>query len=211
MCIRAATSITVVGGLSGTIEHWVAHFGYSAVFVLMAVDAACIPFPSEVTMLVGGWYASQGRLDVFLVGTFGMLGSLAGSWIAYGVGATAGRGFIDRYGRYVLISSHEMDRVQTWWDQHGQAAVFFGRLLPVVRTFISLPAGIAKMPFGRFTAFTLPGVAIWSYAFAYLGALLGNHWERVTTWFKLPTFVIAAAVVAAAVWWYLRRRKERIA
>lgn len=162
-------------------------------------------------MLVGGWYASQGRLDVFLVGVLGMLGSLAGSWLAYGVGATAGRGFIERYGRYVLIRSHEMDRVQTWWDGHGEAAAFFGRLLPVVRTFISLPAGIARMNFWRFSLFTLLGVAIWSFAFAYLGDLLGNHWERVVTWFKLPTLVIVAALIAGGVWWYLRRRKERVA
>ena len=200
-----------MGGLSATIQDWVAHYGYAAVFVLMLLDAACIPFPSEVTMLVGGWYASQGKLDVFLVGTLGMLGSLAGSWLAYWVGATAGRGFIERYGRYVLIRPHEMDRVQGWWDEHGEAAVFFGRLLPVVRTFISLPAGIARMPFWRFTAFTLLGVAIWSYAFAFLGYLLGNNWARVTTWFKLPTLIIIAVLIGGAVWWYLRRRRERVA
>jgi membrane protein DedA with SNARE-associated domain len=104
-----------------------------------------------------------------------------------------------------------MDRVQGWWDEHGEAAAFFGRLLPVVRTFISLPAGIAKMPFWRFTAFTLLGVAIWSFAFAFLGDVLGNHWERVTTWFKLPTLIIVAVLIGGAVWWYLRRRKERVA
>jgi membrane protein DedA with SNARE-associated domain len=206
-----AASIKSVGSLSGTIQDWIAHYGYAAVFVLMLLDAACIPFPSEVTMLVGGWYASQGKLDLLLVGTLGMLGSLVGSWIAYGVGASAGRGFIERYGRYVLIRAHEMDRVQAWWDDHGEAAVFFGRLLPVVRTFISLPAGIAKMSFWRFTTFTLIGVAIWSYAFAFLGDVLGNHWERVTTWFKLPTLLIVAALIAGALWWYLRRRKERAA
>jgi membrane protein DedA with SNARE-associated domain len=206
-----ATTIAVVGGLAGSIQHWVAHYGYAAVFLLMLADAACIPFPSEVTMLAGGWYASQGRLDVFLVGTLGMLGSLAGSWVAYGVGATAGRGFIERYGRFVLIRSHEMDRVQVWWDKHGEAAAFFGRLLPVVRTFISLPAGIAKMPFWRFTVFTLLGVAIWAYAFAYLGDVLGKNWQQVTTWFKLPTLIILAAVAAGAVWWYLRHRRERVA
>jgi membrane protein DedA with SNARE-associated domain len=202
--------MTEVGSLSGTIQDWVAHYGYAAIFLLMLLDAACIPFPSEVTMLVGGWYASQGRLDVFLVGTMGTLGSLAGSWIAYGVGATAGRGFIERYGRFVMIRAHEMDRVQRWWDHHGEATVFFGRLLPVVRTFISLPAGIAEMSFWRFTSFTLLGVAIWSYAFAYLGDVLGDHWERVTTWFKLPTLIIVAALTAGALWWYLRHRKGRV-
>jgi membrane protein DedA with SNARE-associated domain len=201
--------MTVVGSLSGTIQDWVAHYGYAAVFVLMLLDAACIPFPSEVTMLVGGWYASQGKMDVLAVGAFGTLGSLVGSWIAYAVGATAGRGFIERYGRFVMIRSHEMDRVQHWWDEHGEATVFFGRLLPVVRTFISLPAGIAEMSFWRFTTFTLIGVAIWSYVFAFLGDLLGNHWERVTTWFRLPTLIIVTVLLGGAVWWYLRRRRER--
>jgi membrane protein DedA with SNARE-associated domain len=207
--IAAATSMTEVGGLSATIEHWVAHYGYAAVFVLMLVDAACIPFPSEVTMLVGGLYASQGRLEVILVGAMGTLGSMAGSWLAYAVGATVGRGFIERYGRYVFIRAHEMDRVQMWWDNHGQAAAFFGRLLPVVRTFISLPAGIARMPFWKFTAFTLLGVAIWAYAFAYLGDVLGRNWEKVTKWFRLPTLIIIAVLVAGAVWWYLQHRRER--
>jgi membrane protein DedA with SNARE-associated domain len=207
----AAATILAVGSLSGTIQTWVAHYGYAAVFVLMLLDAACVPFPSEVTMLVGGWYASQGRLDLALVALLGTAGSLAGSWLAYGVGATAGRGFIERYGRFVMIRPHEIDRVQAWWDDHGEAAVFFGRLLPVVRTFISLPAGIAKMRFWKFTSFTLLGVTIWSFAFAFLGDVLGNNWESVTTWFKLPTLIIAAALVAGALWWFLRHRRQRVA
>jgi membrane protein DedA with SNARE-associated domain len=199
----------VVDALLELMEQWIIHYGYAAIFLLMLAESACIPFPSEVTMLVGGWYAADGRLDFFWVGAAGVLGNLIGSWIAYAVGRTTGRALLDRYGRYVLIKSHDIDRAEVWWERYGEAATFFSRLLPVVRTFISLPAGIARMPFGKFTLYTFLGVIPWTYALTWAGVAVGGNWERVAHLFDLPTFVIAGALLVGAVAWYLRRRSRR--
>ncbi len=190
-------------------ERWVIDYGYVAIFLLMLAESACVPFPSEVTMLVGGWYAADGRLDFVAVAVAGVLGNLAGSWVAYAVGRTTGRALLDRYGRYVLIRSHDIDRAEVWWERHGEAATFFSRLLPVIRTFISLPAGIARMPFGRFTLYTFLGVIPWTVGLTYAGVVVGDHWERVAHLFDLPTLVIAGALLLGALTWYLRRRRRR--
>jgi len=190
-------------------ESWVIDYGYVAIFLLMLAESACIPFPSEVTMLVGGWYSATGDLNFFWVGAMGVLGNVVGSWIAYGVGRTMGREVLDRYGKYVLIRSHDIDKAEIWWARHGEAATFFSRLLPVIRTFISLPAGIAKMPFGKFTLYTFLGCIPWTYALTWLGVVVKDNWERVLGYFDLPTLIIGGLVVVAAVVWYLRRRRQR--
>ncbi|MGH2787493.1 MAG: DedA family protein [Actinomycetota bacterium] len=190
-------------------ERWVVDYGYAAIFLLMLAESACIPFPSEVTMLVGGWYAATGDLDFFWVGTAGVLGNLVGSWVAYAVGRTTGRELLDRYGRYVLIRSHDIDRAEVWWEKYGEAATFFSRLLPVIRTFISLPAGIARMPFGRFSVLTFLGVIPWTFALTWVGVVVEDNWEKVLGYFDIPTLIIGALLVAAAGIWYLRRRKQR--
>jgi membrane protein DedA with SNARE-associated domain len=190
-------------------ETWVTEYGYIAIFLLMLAESACIPFPSEVTMLVGGWYAASGDLNFFWVGAAGVLGNLVGSWIAYGVGRTMGRGVLDRYGRYVLIRGHDIDKAEVWWERYGEAATFFSRLLPVIRTFISLPAGIAKMPLGKFTLYTFLGVIPWTYALTYLGVVVEDNWERVLAYFDIPTLIIASVILIAAGYWYYRRRKQR--
>lgn len=190
-------------------ESWVTDYGYIAIFLLMLAESACIPFPSEVTMLVGGWYSATGTLDFFWVGTAGVLGNLVGSWIAYAVGRSTGRALLDRYGRYVLIRSHDVDRAEIWWDRHGDAATFFSRLLPVIRTFISLPAGIARMPIGKFSLYTFLGVIPWTFALTYLGVVVKGNWERALGYFNLPTFLIAGALVVVVVTWYIMRRRQR--
>ena len=195
--------------LVSQMEHWVTTYGYAAIFLLMLAESACIPFPSEVTMLVGGWYAADGRLDFFLVGVAGVLGNLVGSWIAYAVGRVTGRDLLDRYGKYVLIRSHDIDKAEIWWEKYGEAATFFSRLLPVIRTFISLPAGIARMPFGKFTLYTFLGCIPWTFALTWAGVLVGDNWERVLDYFDVPTFIIGGLLLAAAVIWYLRRRKQK--
>lgn len=190
-------------------EEWVTNYGYVAIFLLMLAESACIPFPSEVTMLVGGWYAANGTLDFFWVGLAGVMGNIVGSWIAYGVGRKLGRGVLDRYGKYVLIKSHDIDKAEVWWEKHGDAATFFSRLLPVIRTFISLPAGIAKMPLGKFTLYTFLGVVPWTFALAWLGVVVEDNWESVLNYFDIPTLIIGVSlVVIAGVWWW-RRRKAR--
>lgn len=190
-------------------EHFIADYGYLAVFVLMLAESACIPFPSEVTMLVGGWYSAEGTLDFFWVGVAGVLGNLVGSWIAYAIGRATGRSLLDRYGRYILIRSHDIDRAEVWWAKHGEAATFFSRLLPVIRTFISLPAGIAKMPLGKFSLYTFLGVIPWTFALAWAGVVVKDNWEKVVGYFDLPTLLIGGALLVAAGVWYLRRRAQR--
>lgn len=195
--------------LIGWMENFITHYGYIAIFLLMLAESACIPFPSEVTMLVGGFYAADGRLDFFLVGAAGVLGNLVGSWLAYALGRATGRELLDRYGKYVLIRSHDVDRAEIWWGKHGEAATFFSRLLPVIRTFISLPAGIARMPFGKFTAYTFLGVIPWTFGLTYVGVVVGDNWERVLHYFNIPTLIIAALVAGGAGLWYLGRRRQR--
>jgi len=199
----------IIEPIIDAMEGWVADYGYWAIFLLMLVESACIPFPSEVTMLVGGWYAAEGTLDFFWVATAGVLGNLVGSWIAYAVGRTTGRTLLDRYGRYVLIRSHDIDKAEVWWERYGEAATFFSRLLPVIRTFISLPAGIARMPFGKFTLYTFLGVIPWTFGLTWVGWIVEDNWELVVDYFDLPTLIIGVALVGGGTWWYLRRRAAR--
>jgi membrane protein DedA with SNARE-associated domain len=190
-------------------QDWVVRYGYLAVFLLMLAESACIPFPSEATMLVAGWYSAEGSLNFFWAGAAGVFGNLVGSWIAYGVGRTFGRELLDRYGRYILIRSHDIDRAEEWWEKYGDAATFFSRLLPVIRTFISLPAGIARMPFGKFTVYTFLGVIPWTYALTYLGVVVKDNWEAALGYFDGPTLIIGAVVVVAALVFYIRRRRNK--
>ena len=190
-------------------ERWVTDYGYIAIFLLMLAESACIPFPSEVTMLVGGWYAADGNLDFFWVGAAGVAGNLVGSLLAYGLGRWRGRELLDRYGKFVLIRSHDVDKAEVWWEKHGEAATFFSRLLPVIRTFISVPAGIAKMPLGKFTAYTFLGVIPWTYALTYVGVVVGDNWEHILDYFSVPTLIIGGVLFLIAGAWYMRRRKRK--
>jgi membrane protein DedA with SNARE-associated domain len=197
------------------ITDYVLQYGYLAVFVLMVLESACIPVPSEVTMLFGGalanptFVASLGRegehLNFVLVALVGTLGNLVGSWIAWGVGYRGGRPLIQRWGRYVFLRQHELDRAEVWFGRHGQAAVLGSRLLPVVRTFISLPAGVARMRFARFSVYTFIGCLPWTFALTAVGYALGSQWEVVERYLRPVSYAVAALVVVAAAWWLGRR------
>ncbi|HEX2183922.1 MAG TPA: DedA family protein [Chloroflexota bacterium] len=194
------------------IEHvitdYLGRFGYQAVFVLMVLESALIPVPSEVTMVFGGFLASRGRLDFFWVGLLGTLANVVGSWIAYWIGLRGGRPLVERWGRYIFLRPHELDRAEAWFERHGDAAVFVGRLLPVVRTFISLPAGVARMHFGRFTLFTFLGCLPWTFALAWAGLVLGDNWETVLRYGEPISIAIGVASAALVLWWLLRRRRR---
>lgn len=186
-------------------------YGYLAIFVLMLLESACIPIPSEVTMLFGGALTtaavvgSGNELSLFWVGLVGTLGNLVGSWIAYGVGARGGRPVVDRYGRYLLIRPHEVDKAQRWFERRGESAVFVSRLLPVVRTFISLPAGIARMPLPTFTLYTILGCLPFTYALAFAGHAAGTSWDSVVSALAPLTWIIIAACVLAGTIYVSRR------
>jgi membrane protein DedA with SNARE-associated domain len=200
-------------GLQHFIATSVGSWGYVAIFGLMALESACIPIPSEVTMPVGGFLASSatassGRLDLLLVGLMGVLGNLVGSWVAYGVGATGGRAFVLRFGRYVRLNPHHLDRAEAWFADHGEGAVFWSRLLPVVRTFISLPAGVGRMKLGRFSVYTVLGCLPWSYGLAVGGYFLGKNWDKLASNIEAASIVVAVLIVAAIVALVLRARRR---
>jgi membrane protein DedA with SNARE-associated domain len=188
--------------------------GLVAIFLLMLLGSACIPIPSEVTMLFGGALASAGfvgaghELTLVNVVLWGMLGTLAGSWLAYWVGLAGGRPLVDRFGRYLLIRPHEVDRAHEWFERHGEAVTLFGRLVPLLRAFVSLPAGIAAMPFWRFTLYTLIGSLPWCIGFAWLGYELGNNWTKVEDVLSPIAYAVGALCLAALVVFVARRWKQ---
>ena len=191
------------------IVHSVGDWGYWAIFLLMALESACIPIPSEVTMPVGGLLAAEGNLNFWLVGLVGAFANLVGSWVAYAVGATASRPLILRFGRYVRLREHDLDRATAWFERYGGRAVFWSRLLPVVRTFISLPAGSARMELGRFSLYSFLGCVPWSFGLAYGGYVLGQNWEKLAENVELGAYVIAGLLVVGAVFLVIRSRRRR--
>ena len=184
-------------------------WGYLAIFVLMALESACIPIPSEITMPFGGVMAAQGTLNIWWVGLIGAVANLVGSWIAYAAGATGGRALVLRYGRYFRVRSHELDRAEVWFERYGDKAVFWSRLLPVVRTFISLPAGMARMELVRFSIYSFLGSLPWSFGLAYGGFVLGRNWERLAENVELAAYGIAALLVVGVVVLVVRARRKR--
>ena len=196
-------------------QHFITQYGYLAVFLLMLAESACIPIPSEVIMLFGGALAAGAVPGAHpsLVGIIvaGVLGNLAGSYIAWAVGKYAGQAAVHRWGRRVGIREHDIDRATAWFERHGASAVLFGRVVPVVRTFISLPAGFAGMPAIRFGLFTTLGCIPWTAALAIAGYALGANWQSVANGFHGPTYAIAGIIVvaaAAAIVLHLRRRRR---
>lgn len=189
----------------------IVRYGYLAIFLLMVLESACVPIPSEVTMLFGGalvtapFLAPERQLEFWLVVLAGTLGNLVGSWLAFWAGSAGGRPLIDRWGRYLLIRPHEVDRAHEWFERRGQAAVFFGRLLPVIRTFISLPAGVVGMSFLRFTVYTVLGCFPWVLALTWLGALLGEQWDRAEAVLRPFAWAIGAAIALGIAWFVLHR------
>jgi membrane protein DedA with SNARE-associated domain len=196
------------------VQHFIVTFGYLAVFILMLAESACIPIPSEVTMLFAGAVAAgaipDGSLSIVPVILAGTLGNVAGSYLAWAVGRYAGQAALHRWGRRLWLRDEDIDKAQRWFTRHGPASVFFGRLLPVIRTFISLPAGFASMAPLRFGLYTFAGCLPWTAALALVGYAIGAHWQKVADAFKGPTYVIAAIVVlacAVAVAVFIRRRR----
>jgi membrane protein DedA with SNARE-associated domain len=203
--------------VKGFIQTAIENYGYLAVFALMVLESACIPIPSEVTMLFGGAAANAtfassvgaDHLNFLVVGLLGTVGNLVGSWIAYGVGKAGGRPLIERWGRYIFLRPHELDRAEVWFADHGETAVFVSRLLPVVRTFISLPAGVAEMPFARFSTYTFAGCLPWTFALAGVGYALGSRWTTVERYFRPISIVVGILLLAAIAWWLVRRARAK--
>lgn len=190
----------------------ISRHGYVAIFALMVLESACIPVPSEAVMLFGGALAGgavlagvHAHFDVVAVALAGTAGNLVGSWISYAAGRVGGRPLVERFGRYVLLRHHDLERAERFFAQHGTSAVILARLLPVVRTFISLPAGIAEMPLGTFSALTVLGSLPWSFAFALAGEALAANWQGVSSAFTPVSIAFGALIVAGIGVWAVRR------
>lgn len=169
--------------------------GYFGITSLMAIESACIPVPSEIIMPFAGFLTVSGKLSLWLVIVWGAVGNLIGSMIAYAVGAYGGRPFIEKYGKYVLLGKDELDKSQRFFTKYGSVSVFFSRLLPIVRTFISLPAGLSRMPFIRFSVYTFIGSFLWSAFLAYIGVFLGENWQSIEVYFRKFDWLILVLIV----------------
>jgi membrane protein DedA with SNARE-associated domain len=179
--------------------------GYTGIVLAMALESACIPLPSEVIMPFAGFLAAQGRFSLWGAALAGAAGCALGSAGAYWVGARGGRAALFRYGRWVLITPAEVERADRFFARYGAAATFLARLLPVIRTFISLPAGVARMPFWPFLFYAFAGSLPWSYALAWAGFVLGEHWEQVAGFLRPFEGVILVALVAGTAWFVWHR------
>lgn len=198
--------IELVGGLIVTV---ISTTGYAGIVLLMAIESACIPLPSEVIMPFSGYLVLAGRFKLGWVAVAGALGCNLGSIVAYYVGALGGRPLAERYGRFVLLSHHDLDRADRWFTRYGNSTVFFARLLPVVRTFIALPAGISRMNFLRFNVYTFLGSLPWCMVLAYAGFRLGERWPVMRDYFHRFDTVIGAVIVAGAAWFLYTHWKNR--
>ena len=175
--------------------------GYPGIVLLMAIESACIPLPSEVIMPFSGFLVSQGRFTLFGAALAGAFGCAVGSAVAYAAGTWGGRPFLERYGRYVLIRKRDIDRADRWFERWGLWAVFVSRLLPVVRTFISLPAGIARVSFVPFILLSFLGSLPWCWFLAWVGKVLGDNWDSIHGWFRGADIVILAVGLVFFVIW----------
>ncbi|HKT12047.1 MAG TPA: DedA family protein [Terriglobia bacterium] len=200
----------VVKALAGIIMAFISGSGYLGIVALMAIESACIPLPSEVIMPFSGYLVSAGRFSLWGVAVAGALGCNLGSIVAYYVGVVGGRPLAERYGHYVLVSRHDLELADRWFARYGDWAVFFARLLPVVRTFIALPAGVARMNFVRFNVYTFLGSLPWCFVLAYAGMKLGERWETLGPYFHRFDAVFLIVLVAGAVWFIRNRWKNRL-
>ncbi|MBR4384028.1 MAG: DedA family protein [Selenomonadaceae bacterium] len=183
-------------------------WGYLAVVILMAMENACIPVRSELILGFAGYMVSAERMTFTGAIIAGMIGGMSGSIFAYAVGATGGRKFVDKYGKYFFVKKSHIDLAQNWFDKYGIRAVFFSRMLPVVRTFISLPAGFARVNFKQFLFYTFAGSLPWTALILYAGVLLGDNWEyllEIGHEFSIAFIVVSVIVIA---WLYLRRKRK---
>lgn len=201
-----------IGWVAGFIVAFISATGYLGVALLMAIESACIPLPSEVIMTFAGYLVATGQLNLWMVATAGAIGCNLGSVIAYEAGKRGGRPIVERWGKYILIDAHDLDRADAFFAKHGSLAVLVGRLLPVIRTFIAFPAGVARMPLGKFHFYTFVGSWPWCFLLAWVGMKLGNAWDkdpRVKAAFHDAHLIIAVVFIAAGVWFVWHKLRKR--
>ncbi|HET7444118.1 MAG TPA: DedA family protein [Solirubrobacterales bacterium] len=205
--LLASITDKVVEPIVDVATEFIGSAGVAAVFLLMTLESACIPVPSEAIMLFAGFSVSKGELTLFGIVAAGVLGNLAGSWIAYAVGYYGRIDLLEK-NKLIHISPKHLKWADDWFARYGSWTVFFSRMLPIIRTFISLPAGVARMPFWRFTLFTLAGCIPWVLALALIGEAVGDNWEDWRHKLSYLDYVVAAAIVAGVIYWIIRRRRR---
>jgi len=201
--ILTIISIFIIDTISST--------GYLGIVILMAIESACIPLPSEVIMPFSGYLVTMKRFSLIGTGLAGAFGCVVGSVAAYYVGMYGGRPLIERYGKYILISHKDLDIADRWFLRYGDAVIFFSRLLPVIRTFISFPAGVARMNMVKFVTYTFVGSFPWCLGLAYIGMILGKNWETIKVYFHRFDYLIGAVIllgIGIFLWKHLKRNRE---
>ena len=183
--------------------------GLPGIFVLMVAESACIPIPSEATMLFAGFNVSEGHWSLFSVVLVGTLANLVGSRIAYAIGYNGRIDILEKHGAKLHIKPSHLHSADRWFEKYGSATVFFTRMLPIIRTFISLPAGVARMPFWRFSLFTVLGCVPWIFMLTFIGRQVGDNWEKWKDSLHYVDYAVAAMIVLGAVYLFLRYRRQR--
>lgn len=200
----------ILAALFVFIKSLIAFGGYGSIVILMAIESACIPLPSELIMPFAGYLVFAGTMKLLWVATAGAIGCNVGSLVAYEIGCYGGRPLVERYGRWILLGRRELDWADRFFARWGYLAVFIGRLLPVVRTFIALPAGVARMPRVRFHVYTFLGSWPWCFALAWLGMKLGENWRELGKYLHKFDALILGLIVVGAVWFIWTHWQNRI-
>ena len=194
----------ILASVAAFIISVISTMGYGGIMLLMAIESACIPLPSEIIMPFAGYLVFKGEMTLWGIALAGAIGCVLGSIPAYYVGMFGGRPLAEKYGKYVLISKRDLDMADRWFEKHGDIIIFIARLLPAVRTFIAFPAGVARMNMTKFIAYTFVGSLIWCWVLGYAGMKFGQHWEDLKVYFHEFHYVIIAVGVIFVVW-YVRR------
>ena len=182
--------------------------GYGGIVLLMAIESACIPLPSEIIMPFAGFLVFKGQMTLWGIAMAGAIGCVLGSIPAYYLGMYGGRPLVEKYGKYVLISHRDLNMADRWFEQHGEIIIFIARLLPAVRTFIAFPAGVARMNMLKFIFYTFVGSFIWCYALGYVGMKFGENWQSLKVYFHEFHYVIVVAGVLFVAWYVRRHFKQ---
>lgn len=200
----------IIETVSNFAIYLIENLGYWGVYIAMTIESACIPLPSEVIMPLAGFVAYEGKMSLVGITVVGVMGNLTGSLIAYFVGLKGGRPFLEEYGKYVLISHKRLEMAHDWFERYGHEAVLISRVLPIIRTFISLPAGIAEMDLKKFIIYTVLGSLPWCFALGYIGFMLGPNWNIIEKYFRyMDILVVIGGIILITYliykYWYKKR------
>jgi membrane protein DedA with SNARE-associated domain len=201
------TLASITESLASTATNIVSDLGLAGIFVLMLLESACIPIPSEATMLFAGFNVANGKYSLFEITAAGVLGNLVGSWIAYAVGYYGRIELLEKHGKFLHISPKQLARADRWFNRYGGVTVLVTRVMPIVRTFISLPAGVARMPFWRFSVLTLVGCVPWVFALGLAGKLAKSNWKDIKHGLQYVDYAVVAAVVISVIYLVIRWRR----